>query len=377
VGIRSAHDVWTNALELVDAQRAAAPGMNARRMSPLSPWATRGALAHIDFDPTVFSGRDVGPVSGSEALRCAPVKKGRGVLHSVIASRPLVAITTDPATGADVQLRGDAAPTWLYRTDTGISPQQRMRDILDDHLLYEASVLAVLRGTGPELGGRGAILDAVHLPYEGWKVDDDGFLLVADGHGDWQQVDPDAVIYIPGPSAGLTVEAQDEVRQWRSIARNIAIRLASPAPSIILEDPDAASAEDDEVDELVANAAAARRSPDGGVMYVGNMKPTVVQNNDDSGLFIASRNALRIDFANHLNLPVAVLDGSPATASLTYSTKAGARDELADLSLDYWTTPIVAALSQDEVVPRGTRVRFDFADLYAPTNAPTGAVTQD
>jgi phage portal protein BeeE len=129
---------------------------------------------------------------------------------------------------------------------------------------------------------------------------------------------------------------------------------------------------------MVRSVAKQRRSPDGGVMYVGGgIKATAVPINDDSSLYIQARNALRIDLANHLNLPVALLDGSPATASLTYSTGEGKRSEFDDLSVDYWTTPIQAAFSQDSVVPRGTRIRFDFASRYAATNAPTGAPTLD
>lgn len=372
-GLLGGFRLFEAAQELATKAVASPIRYDASRIAPLSPWATRGRLSHFDYQPDTFGARSAGPVTADEATRVGPVKKARSVLHGVIASRPLVELVYDPVTNTSTQLAGEQASTWLYRTDTDFSPQQRMADILDDHLFYEASVIALQRGAGVELGGRGAILDAVHVPYDWWRVDDDGVLMVHD-----QPVDPDSVLYIPGPSRGLCIEAQDEVRQWRSIARNIAMRLAAPAPSIILEDPEGQNPpEDDEIDELVAAAAAARRSPDGGVMYVGGLKATIVPNNDDSGLFINARNALRLDFANHLAMPASLLDGSPATASLTYSTHEGDRSEFADLSIDYWTTPIVRALSQDAIVPRGHRIRFDFADLFATTNAPTGAATQD
>lgn len=372
-GLLGGIKLFERAVELAEQGTLKPLTRNAARMAPLSPWATRRNLAHVGYDSDTFGTRASGPVDAGELFRCAPVKKGRAILHATIASRPLRAITYDATSNSDAVLTGEQAPTWLYRTDTDFPPQQRMADMLDDHIAFEATVLAVLRGSGSELGGRGAILDAVHVPYDWWRVDDDGVLLIND-----QPVDPDSVLYIPGPSQGMTVEAQDEVRQWRSIARNIARRLATPLPSIILEDPEnGASLDDDEIDELVAAAAEARRSEDGAVMYVGNLKATPVPLADDSALYIGARNATRLDLANHLALPAALLDGSPATASLTYSTREGGRDELADLSLDYWTTPITRALSQDNVVPRGTRVRFDFGDLFAVSNAPTGAPTQD
>jgi hypothetical protein len=154
--------------------------------------------------------------------------------------------------------------------------------------------------------------------------------------------------------------------------------LGTPTPPLILEDQDTGDAEDDEVER----ARPGRRPRSPLPRRRGDVRPRRDQGYPGAdqrrlALYINARNALRIDFANHLNLPVALLDGSPATASLTYATSEGKRSELDDLGLDYWTTPIQAALSQDNVVPRGTRIRFDFASRYAATNAPTGAPTQD
>lgn len=340
--------------------------------APLSPWATKRHLATVAFADDGFGTNRQAPVTVAEALRVPAIKKGRALLHSVICSAPLVAIRN--VDGVDQVLAGKDAPPWLYRSDTDISPQQRMAGILDDLIFHEATLVAVQRGAVPNGQRRGPILDAVHVPYEWWDVDaDDGTLLVGD-----QPANADRYVWIAGPSAGLLVEARAEIRQWLDIARNIATRLGSPTPSLILEDDDAADVDDDLVTETVKTINAARRSPDGATMYVPKgMKATPIQNNDDSALYIEARNALRIDLANHLNLPVALLDGSPATASLTYSTGEGKRSEFDDLSVDYWTTPIESALSQDVVVPRSTRVRFDFTSRYAATNAPTGAPTQD
>ena len=63
------------------------------------------------------------------------------------------------------------------------------------------------------------------------------------------------------------------------------------------------------------------------------------------------------------------MDASLSTASLTYSTQEGQRNEFADFTLPYWIEPIQQRLSLDDVVPAGQRVRFDLSDLY--TNPPT------
>lgn len=366
--IGNAVALFEHAAEVARAQQSPAPGV---QLGPLSPWANKRHLFTVAFNEGVFGERRDVPPTQAEAMRVPAIKKGRAILHAVLTSAPLVAIANRG--GVDTVLTGRDAPTWLYRSDTDISPEQRMAGIVDDLLFHEASLLVVKRGATPADQLRGPILDAAHVPYEWWDTDEDGYLLV-----DEQPVDPDSVIWIPGPSAGLLVEARAEIRQWLDIARNIAQRLATPVPPIFLEDQDSADADDDEVDAMVAKVAEARRSPDGGVFYIpAGMKATATPLNDDSALYIEARNALRIDIANHLNLPVALLDGSPATASLTYSTSEGKRSELDDFGLDYWTTPITGALSQDTVVPRGTRIRFDFSARYAPTNAPTGAVTPD
>lgn len=368
----------TSALDLFDAAAdiarvdAAAAWHQGAQLGPLSPWATKRHLSTIAWQPDAFGAAPGRPPSEADAMRVPAIKKGRAILHAVLTSAPLVAIRN--VSGVDTLLAGDAAPTWLYRSDTEVSPEQRMAAILDDHLFHEAALLVVRRGARQAGQLRGPIADAVHVPYDWWTVDtDSGVILVND-----LPMDPDAVVWIPGPSQGLLVEAQAEIRQWLDMARNIGQRLSTPAPSMLLEDQDTGDVDDDEVDAMVARVAAARRSPDGGVMYVpAGIKATPVPSNDDSALYIEARNALRIDLANHLNLPVALLDGSPATASLTYSTAEGKRSEFDDLSLDYWTTPITAALSQDVVVPRGTRIRFDFSSRYQAMNAPTGAATQD
>lgn len=369
--IGSALDLFDAAAEIARVDAAAGWHQGAQ-LGPLSPWATKRHLASIAWDADTFGAGQDRPPTFADAMRVPAIKKGRAILHAVLTSAPLVAIRNDA--GVDTVLAGKDAPTWLYRSDTEISPEQRIAGVLDDLLFYEASLLVVKRGRRPDAVTRGTILDAVHVPYDWWTVDQEsGVLLVND-----LPMDPDSVVWIPGPSQGLLVEARSEVRQWLDMASNIARRLASPAPSIILEDSDTGDADDDEIDDMVARVAAARRSPDGGVMYVpAGIKATAVQSNDDSALYIQARNALRIDLANHLNLPVALLDGSPATASLTYSTAEGKRSEFDDLSLDYWTTPITAALSQDVVVPRGTRIRFDFSSRYAAMNAPTGAPALD
>jgi hypothetical protein len=358
-------DLFKSVEDMDTEARAPAAGGTGRssQRGIVSPWQT-GELSKVAW-ADIF-GVELASVSIGEAMRCAPVKKGRALLHSLIGTRPLRqydAGTGQPATNQ---------PRWLSRTDTRISPQLRLKRMLDDHLFYDATLLVVKRGTPPANGGLVPILDAVHCPYDRWRIDDDGVILV-----DEQPAWDDAVVWIPGPSAGLLAEAADEIREWRAMRDNMGKRLANPTPFFWLEDTDESTTKED-AQAYVDSFNTARQGAAGGTAYVpAGMAAHAADPNDDHQLYIEGRNGLRLDIANHFNLPASLFEGSLATASLTYSTAEGKRNEVSDYGLGYWTDPIEAALSLDNVSPRGSRIRIDFTDLYAPTNAPAGAITED
>lgn len=364
---------WGSVLELFktaeDADAASLPAPTgggsgrASQRGVVSAWQS-GQLARIPW-MDVFGSGPATPVTVGEAMRVGPVKKGRALLQSLIATRPL---RQYDASGKPSKTQ----PRWLYRTDTTIAPQLRLSRMLDDHLWFDATLLVVLRGAPPVGGGFVPILDAVHVPRDLWRVDEDGVILV-----DEQPAPADAVVWVPGPSDGLLIEAADEIREWRKMRKNIGNRLDNPTPFFWLQDTEN-NLQDHEVLKLVQDFNASRRGTDAGTSYVpGGMEAHESTHVDDSQLYVEGRNGLRLDIANHFNLPASLFEGSLSTASLTYSTTEGKRDEVADYGLGYWTMPLESTLSLDNVCPRGTRIRIDFADLFASTNAPTGAATED
>jgi hypothetical protein len=71
-----------------------------------------------------------------------------------------------------------------------------------------------------------------------------------------------------------------------------------------------------------------------------------------------------------------MLDGTSGTDSLTYTTREGERNLFYELDLPYWTDPIQARLSMNDVTPAGQRIRFDRTDIInQPT--PTGRPVED
>lgn len=304
-------------------------------------------------------------VTRADALKVPAVAKGRAILHAVIATRPLIAL--------DTAGKLTDQPSWLYRSDTGINPYKRMTDIIDDLIFDWASLLYVSRGS------KDAILDAARVPFNRWDVDPQTNRVMIDlnGTGNLIEVDPDNVILIPGPGPGLLSMAVDSIVAARDTDRAWAQRVRNPYPAMILHETEDFGMTSKEAAEYVQAVAAARRNIDGAVMFLPHKIEMEAHPADTTDLFTAGRNAIRIDFANYLNLPASMLDGSLSTASLTYSTQEGKRNELFDYTIGYWTAPIEQALSMDNVVPRGQRIRFDFSDLLNTTMTPTGAPEED
>lgn len=335
-----------------------------RPTAVVSPFQTQIQLpAAINIDPELekllaVQAGSAGPVTRLQALSVPSIAKGRALLHSIIATRALVALR-----GAE---RVNPQPTWLYRSDTGVSPAQRTAAILDDILFNEASLLAVQRGEGD------AILDAAHVPYDRWTVDAQGQLLV-----DQKPVPAGSVIWIPGPGPGLLVTAAAAIRGAIGMDEAWQRRVRNPLPAMVLKEVNDGEVSAQEAADAVRAVAKARQDIDNAVMFLPAKFELETHASESTDLFETGRNALRLDIANFMNIPAALLEGSMSTASLTYSTQEGQRNELLDYCIPYWAGPIEQALSLDSVVPRGQRVRFDFADLTTTTTSPTGPNAED
>ncbi len=319
-----------------------------------SPWTTT-ALSKIAYSD-IFGG-DVTLVSRAEAMKVPAIAKGRALIVGTLARQPLAKFR-----GA-TQLAPDA---WMYRTNSQVAPQVRMAWTLDDLIFYGNSLWAVQRGT------RDNILDAVRVPREYWQVDPDSLGILVNG----KTVTAEEVLYFEGPQDGLLDIASDDIKAARAMSRAWASRVDAPVPLIELHITDVnAQLTDDEQDALVDSWEEARRL--GGTALTPAEIETKVHGNTPTDLFVNGRNASRLDFANYLGVPAALLEGSTSTASLTYSTKEGSRNELVDLSLAFWATPIEARLSMDDVTPAGTRIAFDLTYLSTPTQPASGPVSED
>lgn len=320
-----------------------------------SPWSD-GQLQKLVWSD-VF-GTEAQTVTRGEAMSIPAVAKARGIIFSLIADKPLRAY------------RGDSLvtpqPAWLQRTDGEISPWHRMAYTLDDLMFYGWSLWAVERGAA------GQVTNAARVPYDRWEFDTERRILV-----DSQTVDERSVILFAGPSDGLLDTASRTLRGAAAIDRAWIGRARSPIPAIELHQTNESNLLAEEAEALVSEWERKRNDENGAVAFTPYDVEVRVHGNTSADLYIEGRNATRLDVANFFNLPAALLDGSTATASLTYSTTEGKRNELYDYTVPYWAGVIEARLSQDDVVPAGQRVRFDFATLIDNPQSPTGAVVED
>lgn len=352
VGIRSARRLLAAAAELERTTSSSA------QRGLVSPWQGDTLSTIVLSD---LFGTEPVVVTRAEAITVPAVVKARQVLVGELAGLPLVAMR-----GADV-LPADEQPSFLYRTDGLLSPWHRMAWTIDDLLFTGWSLWSVTRGAG------GVILAADRVPRDEWAFDGDGRVTIQG------QVVTDArsVILFPGAIEGLCVYAARTIRAYRDTERAWQGRVRSPIPVVELHQTSDDVLTDDEIDAIVDDYVKARRDVNGAVVYTPSQIEIRTHGEADPSMLVEARNALRVDVANLTGLPAAALDGSVAASSLTYITQEGKFSELGEAIRGLYLEPIEARLSQDDVVPRGQRVRFDVGDRLAVAPSPTGPEVQD
>lgn len=332
----------------------------------VSPWSEGELNKFVWAD---IYGLDVAKVTRKEAMSVPAVSASRNRIVQV-ADRPLRAIRSTGVDGDGMQTGVDVTKdhAWLYRTDTAVTPWMRMAATFDDWIFYGESLWVLERGAKQEGSAYAPIKDALHVPYDRWQVDMYGQILIDDN-----PVDSDSVIYFPGPFEGLLNVAPEAIRAAKALERAWASRVRNPTPTVILEEVNDGDVTAKQASKYVRAVSAALRDPDGAVFFVPASIRLRLEAESGIDVLEGARNAVRIDIANYLNLNASSLDGAKPQSSLTYETQETEQQELKD-RLSFWTAPLEHRLSMDDVVPRGTRVRFDFA---TSTPAQTGTPTED
>ncbi|WP_404311308.1 phage portal protein [Agrococcus terreus] len=308
------------------------------------------------------------PMNRSQAIQIPAVARSRNLLVGAIAPLPLVALRGDQ--------RVSPQPSFLYRTKNILeTPYERMAWTVDDLIFHGLSLWAVERGAAEQ------IVDAARIPRERWTIRDGLILVQIDAGSGMVPVDAREVILFNGTTNGLLADARDTLNAAQAIERAYVERAQNPIPLQVVGHvpgtPRNEGLTEPEAQAVLAQWKNARRAPGGSA--IGYLPPTLqldTPGSDASSLLEQARNAVRIDVANHTNVPVAMLDGGVSEESLTYRNADGEVSRFYR-DLAFWLDPIQHRLSMDDVVPAGQRVRFDLATFDTPAPASTGVPTED
>lgn len=314
----------------------------------VSPWQDSSSLAHIAYSELFSGGADI--VDRTAAMRVAPIKRGRAILVGSIADLPL----QSGAWTEGAWVSANRQPAWLNSTKTIESVWDRMAWTVDDLMFYGWSLWALERSEA------GTITAGARVPQSRWSFDESSPLGIK--VNDRAVTDPRSVILFRGPDEGLLSCGADVIRGARAMERAWVGRVQNPIPAMVLHETERNGVTENEAKAYVKTWSEARTSPNGAVGFLPSTLNMEVYGDTVADLFTEGRNNVRLDVANILNLPASLLDGSTATASLTYQTAQGEFSQLTSW-LEYWLAPIESRLSMDDITPRGQVVRFDRSNL--------------
>lgn len=342
------------------------------RLGIVSRWAEGSLTKLVVTDllgPDLESAIEKLPIERDEAMTVPAVAKARNLLVSSIAKFPMKALRggqgqsalteTDP--GEDVT---DDYP-WLYRTNGVVSPYERMVCTVDDGFFYGLALWLVDRGAADQ------ITNADYCPWGDWDIVE-GKIHVGES-----PVDAGSVILFNFSTQGLLVEGRKTIRGARDTESAWVGRMRNPIPLIELDVTDDDNLTQQEVDDYVTAWAVARKQVNGAVAATPPGIAIRTHGEVKADLYIENRNAVRTDVGSFANVRASMLDGTAGIDSLTYSTTEGERNSYYEFDLPFWMDPIQARLSQDDIVARGTRIRFDKYQQYAAIPTPTDAPVKD
>lgn len=313
------------------------------------------------------------PMTRDVAIAIPAVSKARNLLVATVSRFPLRAIRTD-SNGVESDVTKEHA--WLHRTNGSVSPQERMAWTVDDLIFHGVSLWLLKRGV-PEGEGenrRRPIIEAEWCPRANWSIGDRGDgvqAILVDGVA----IAEDGYMLINAPFEGLLNIGQRTLRGARDTEQAWVGRARNPIPVIELHQTDD-SLEPAEAKTFVDTWAKARTQENGAIGYTPPGIEVRVHGEARAELMVEGRNAIRTDIGSFLNVRVAMLDGTVGVDSLTYSTKDGERNAFYEFDLPFWTDPITGRMSLDDIVPRGTRIRFDMYEAFNPPTR-TGATVED
>lgn len=324
-----------------------------------SPLHDSSHLAHIVV-PEYFDTARL-PLTREQAIKIPALSRARLLIVSTIPRIPLVATDAD---GERVDV-----PEWLQTSTGPISPFHRMLWTVDDLFFHGWSLWLVERNE------TGAIIDAARVPYGKWSFNERNEVVI-----DNVAVPADSAVLIPGVGEGILKFGAETITEALHISRAIARAAETPSAQIELHQTNEAQMNPDQVRELIASWAKARRGENGGVAFTSSGIEVREHGAAAEHLLIDGRNAVAVDIARHAGIPATMIDATLAGSSLSYQNSAARLTELVNFGLAPLMAAVTARLSQDDVSPPGVTLSFDDASVIESLNAlfkPTAETTTE
>ena len=322
----------------------ALPALASQPVPLASPWADSSHLLPVTVDPSLTADRDRGPVSRSLAMSVPALARARRLIVGSIARLPMEATRNGELLPEQ--------PRFLSRTDGPISPFHRMIWTIDDLMFYGWSLWAL------ERDAEDRVIAADRVPFASWSFDADGNVVY-----DGSPVDPRSVCLIPGLDEGILTTGSTPIRHAADLGRSAARAARTPIAHTELHQTGGEPLNNEQIRSLVNGWIAARRSADGAVSFTNPSIEVKTHGTYDAQLLVEGRGAAAVDIARITGIPSVMLDAAAADTTMRYSNVDARNTEFIDFCLAPLMACVAARLGMDDIVPRGTAIRFDVSDL--------------
>lgn len=331
-----------------------------------SPWSPDPShLGHLGAvvygDVFGRSDLDLIPMSRAEAMSIPVVRRARNLVCATLARLPIY------CTGPAGDRRTDVP--WLAKFDPAVTRASQVSWTADDLLFYDVSYALVLaRGFDRRpLAFRRVEPHRVQVPLrvgEPYKVD--GVEIP------WQDV-----IRTDGLAGGGILATSSRSLRISTRLEAAAARVAdNPVPAVELHQEDGPDLTEDEIDALTDRWVESRKRGHG-VGYTSRHVRAIAHGAPAEHLLIEGRGRQDTDTARIMGVPADMVDAQSG-ASMTYANMADRAEALIDYGLANIAAAMEARWSDDDLVPHGSSVGFDFtaltvAEAAADTSTPAPA----
>ena len=312
----------------------------------------------------------------NRAMSVPAVSRSRDLIASVISALPLCMYreTWDDVNREMVE--EDLAPrSWLRRPDPSVTYPFIMAWTFDDLFHYGRAFWYITSRTQDGFPASFTRLPAANITTQ----DQTGPVWFAPSNEIYFQggmLDPKDVVQFLSPIQGIVYMSEQTITTALKIEQARARNASSPIPSGVLKQTGGEPLSATELADLAASFASARETSSVAALNeflsyeATNMTP-------DKMLLIESANYSALDISRLCNIPP-YLNGV-STGAYSYQSSQQARYDLWIFGASAYANAIASTLSSDQVLPRGTYVKFDTDDWLSENIAADdpSAATED